>query len=423
MRPLCYLILFCVFLAGCGKKDTEISQLKDELEALKKKNEAAELEKKIGEMKGGIIKGSVFVVTKGGTNYKLGLVSVGIADESVMGDYVKRVSESLKKDLGDSVGSYKQAVVDFGKAKLALDPVADQYAIADVNYEAAERRLREIASHGSGNSWDLLFSQSKSYGATAMGALISFDKKRAKLGQEVLPLYNRAREASDKVQRLKEKKESLLGQYEVSMFVSNFPAQQTTKTDADGNFSFSVTKGKTYFLVAGGQREVGNSTEKYYWVAKVSLPGQQDSASVMLSNDNLVETPWEVGIQDPRGDGSEEVEVLPYTYMYPVTKEGTGWQLKDDDGNVVTVNVPTDAAVPGPMPAGTPPGSAKSRDTTKFPRECLAKRRIAVFTDTGAFAVPPGSYFDLISKDGDKFKGRYHDMDFDLTQADFEERP
>ena len=44
---------------------------------------------------------------------------------------------------------------------------------------------------------------------------------------------------------------------------------QTTKTDADGKFSFKVPSG-SYVVAAFSNRKVGKETELYYWMVKVA---------------------------------------------------------------------------------------------------------------------------------------------------------
>jgi hypothetical protein len=41
--------------------------------------------------------------------------------------------------------------------------------------------------------------------------------------------------------------------------------EKTTKTDADGNFSFIVKKGEEFIVIATSQRQVLDEEEKYYF--------------------------------------------------------------------------------------------------------------------------------------------------------------
>jgi hypothetical protein len=59
------------------------------------------------------------------------------------------------------------------------------------------------------------------------------------------------------------------------------------KTDADGKFSMSLPVGD-YVLAAATSRAIFKDMEQYYWLVKLD-PNDQ-SQSLMLSNDNMVQT-------------------------------------------------------------------------------------------------------------------------------------
>lgn len=61
---------------------------------------------------------------------------------------------------------------------------------------------------------------------------------------------------------------------------------QTTKTDADGKFTFKVPNG-SYVLAAASDRKAGKETEFYHWMIRVIVDADK---KVMLANDNLTTT-------------------------------------------------------------------------------------------------------------------------------------
>ena len=70
-------------------------------------------------------------------------------------------------------------------------------------------------------------------------------------------------------------------------YFSHLPnSLQTTKTDADGTFTFKVPNG-SYVLAAASSRRAGNETEFYYWMIRVIVDADK---KVMLANDNLTTT-------------------------------------------------------------------------------------------------------------------------------------
>ena len=61
---------------------------------------------------------------------------------------------------------------------------------------------------------------------------------------------------------------------------------QKTLTDADGRFSFSFPRHKSFTIFATAKRAVMDSTERYYWL--VNAPTDPQMGQVFLSNNNLV---------------------------------------------------------------------------------------------------------------------------------------
>jgi hypothetical protein len=57
-------------------------------------------------------------------------------------------------------------------------------------------------------------------------------------------------------------------------------------TDADGKFSLSYPRDKTFALFAKAERLVGDKKEIYYWL--VSAPPDGETAQIFLSNNNLI---------------------------------------------------------------------------------------------------------------------------------------
>jgi hypothetical protein len=58
----------------------------------------------------------------------------------------------------------------------------------------------------------------------------------------------------------------------------------STKTDADGNFSFSVAASGHFIIIASTERKIGDERESYFWA--VRAPGE--GGRIDLSNDNTV---------------------------------------------------------------------------------------------------------------------------------------
>jgi hypothetical protein len=65
------------------------------------------------------------------------------------------------------------------------------------------------------------------------------------------------------------------------------PPFKTTRTDADGQFSFEVVEPKRYALLTLGERAIMNSTEHYLWLAWVE-PKNGEYSRALLSGNNLL---------------------------------------------------------------------------------------------------------------------------------------
>jgi uncharacterized protein YcfL len=62
----------------------------------------------------------------------------------------------------------------------------------------------------------------------------------------------------------------------------------TTTTDSEGKFTLTLPEKDKYILAAHAQRQLFDTTERYYWVVPVDFdPSKQPT--VQLSNNNLIE--------------------------------------------------------------------------------------------------------------------------------------
>ena len=204
---------------------------------------AAEKEKKSSTKKQFELSGQVFVVTKGRENIKLALVEISVIAEKDVNQYLKaRHIEGLHQQeiLGPEVEPTIQAAKD-----------------ADNAERDANRKW--VDSLGKSDSANL-------------------EK-----------LFWAARENEEKA---KAKQRALIAKFEyydsAAYYFEKLPAAiAVTKTDADGKFSLSLSPGK-YVIAATSDRKLFNKSESYYWL--VSVDTKSPSHSLMLTNDNQVET-------------------------------------------------------------------------------------------------------------------------------------
>lgn len=404
---ICALLLF----PGCKKND-EVAELKAELEKLKKQNEAVELEKKVAEIKGGTIKGSVFVVTKGGTNYKLGLVGVRLADSETAKSYISKIGKTLEISAQENKASYDKAIAEFEDANAKYEAAAQKYRQLEAGYKEAQGALEKVA-HKWVHDADWVKKPDVPVEACSkpFADFIAVDKSRAEEGAKLAPLYANAEAAYKAVLLAVRAHLDLTGEEQVRALVSGFPEDQLTKTDADGEFSFTVDKGKTYLVAASAQRSVGKDVEQYYWVVPVTLEAGRDTATLMLSNDNMMDDltalAGMISISSPVS--------LPKFEKTTIVTAPKKWRLTDIMGKALAIQMPE-------IPE-TKPAPVMNVDKTKFPRAGVARRRITVPTAAGISSVPQGAEIQLIAADGDGYKGTYNGQEFSLGANDFDEKP
>lgn len=175
-----------------------------------------------------VIGGQVFVVTKGGTNVKLALVTVSAYLEN---EFVDRVNQTF-----------------------AAEREARNSAVAELF--SARLRVKE-----------------------AIAAKVATD--------DPYSLDHKKKVNELQMEFLKEMRRSLKF-VSVDHFVEiQGNPKETAKSDADGNFELSVPAG-AYVLSARGTRMAGDETEVYEWLVKVDASNK--IRKIMLSNDNLVKT-------------------------------------------------------------------------------------------------------------------------------------
>ena len=202
----------------------------------------------------GALQGQVFIVTKGRENIKLGLTTVNLYSYNDIVAYLtKRKPEyaALQDRENQLVGAAEAAV---NSAKQSVDN-AQQKSSNAIN-----------AIHRGDPNFDKQIEASNQ-------ALDEND--------QALNAYSSA--LIDAAGAEEHRDVALTGGF----FFENLPNPiATTQTDANGEFSLQIPTDGQYVIGAQAQRDVGGSTEYYYWMIQVSLNGAPNK-SIMMSNNNL----------------------------------------------------------------------------------------------------------------------------------------
>jgi len=193
------------------------------------------------------LNGDVFIVTRGGENIKLGLVTVTAVPETAMLSYVQ-----IRNALADNEHLRLRPQIN-----QARETLATARAVENSANDAYERTIQ------SGSSTDEAWDKYKRAG------------ERSRQQQAALTSLLDADAYLDSP----------------AFFFENVPAGVcSAKTDADGKFGMALPPGARVALVARAQRQVMDKTEEYYWMVWVT-PQQGQPTRVFLSNDNLLTVP------------------------------------------------------------------------------------------------------------------------------------
>ncbi len=271
--------------------------------------------------------GSIFIVTRGGQNLKLGLVSVSLCNSEDASKYISSFHDVLKKQVSDLKDSYE-------KLKPDCDAAVDAYEKVLPDYNAAYSSLNKEMDAISVSRDQPIVEFNSQRTAKDAQTLLNLDAACAKLGALIKPLYEDARTKTEALDDIRQKQHTLVFDHDhiLNAFIAGFPAQVSTKTDADGKFALVAPRGHAYMLVASATRDVGDETENYFW-SQLIPADSGDNQIVTLSNDNL---------QKELPDGATDFSGLLVPEVRDVRANDfivatTAYQFFDENGNAAQV--------------------------------------------------------------------------------------
>lgn len=300
--PLVGVLIVNVLTTGCGrsnretKLETELAELNQKIEATSAKQQAelqtaikelavakskaADLEDALvqarlqienftkektlqAEPKEHVINGDVFIVTKGGESFRLGLVAVSLLEEDVLAKHLySRRSEGavLAANLGEKLRQQEELLARKEEESRTLE----------VKSKAAFDKALNSPT-------DRLFELSRS-------AQSAYDASSDAVTKLEIGVYD----LKFQVERLKSAR----------FYYEGLPhALKMTKTNAEGQFSITLdaesSQLKTW-IVASASRTVGKSQENYFWILPLRRSPGSFSTVVSLNNDNMTNTESEI---------------------------------------------------------------------------------------------------------------------------------
>lgn len=252
--------------------------------------------------KEGELRGSVFIVSKGAENYKLGLVLVSAIPEDRMQQFIENKKSYIR--------------TQYNNLKTYQDSYKNTFDIAQKNYDDAKKSFDVISSEKSAlsireqelnsNSNPYIISDDEVASEYGTSQQQTEKVKQRKLQQQLQavkqqiakyePLIEDARNKLNAAEKQLSdlKSQALINQQKISNLFSegalyeDVPESSVkTVTDADGKFILKLPTSGKFAIAAHSDRRVFDSTERYYWLIWTSLNGQ-DSKQIMLSNQNMI---------------------------------------------------------------------------------------------------------------------------------------
>jgi hypothetical protein len=204
--------------------------------------------------------GEVFIVTKGGENVRLGLVTVQAISEDKMKEFIVKKSSESKTEIEKLQKEIKKAEIE----------LADAEKEAKSSEKERDRRSTILRN------------------SLASRKANNYHKDAVKIHESKLNIL------FDKRKNLDVLKSKQYYYGSAAFYFNGLPDPVTSaKTDADGRFTLFISRERRVALAAHASRQVSNKKEEYYWLVWVSLD-EKPPGNIFLSNDNMTD----VGAKD-----------------------------------------------------------------------------------------------------------------------------
>ncbi|MDC1285984.1 ATP synthase F0 subunit B [Akkermansiaceae bacterium] len=266
---------------AAAKKREEI-QAQKELKELKKQQSKLE------------IGGTVFVKTKGGENFKLALIPIGVSTLEEYEAACATVVDGINGAIESNAPTVKSNEAKYSELNLKYKSALTSYEPIRVKDNAETTRIKKIRkSECFLNPYDSYVGYYSSRGGaktTAQNYVNTLNASRRKTIEHF-----------DSCQSIYQELQSLIGSH--ANMVSDIEGRRSsriravieilhrdavqTRSDADGKFSLELDREKDYVLTGYGEREAGTSTETYNWIVPLNISKGDKDIEVFFSNAEL----------------------------------------------------------------------------------------------------------------------------------------
>jgi len=240
------------------------------------------------------LNGSVFVVTKGGTNYKLGLTPIAALTKEEFERVESLSIEMVNKFIVENSPAYQKAKAEFLSVKEKLDLLKKQY----YTVRAARKSLIDSYDYGQANYnssisiyeglGEVIAYRDHALARSIHERLNSEASKMNTIVGKYQGIRNQINDDAKLMDTIARQANNRILTYQRSLATLALEVAQTkTKTNADGEFSLNMSRGMDFVLIAFADRSVGDSTEDYNWFIPYATPLVQGEDTLLISNDTM----------------------------------------------------------------------------------------------------------------------------------------
>ena len=287
-----------LLLLGCGPsaREQELEKAVETLMAAEKarleEERAAEEARLEEERQNFDLKGSVFIVTRGQTSHKLGLTPVAAVSRADFQAIVSNANDVVSDFIDENRESYLELAALLtpiqnrhdsikSEVKKEISELKDRVSAYDANVDGIDvyGGLREVSA---------LKSQRSAATKIQTALNTKIDSINAKIDSFTKDEENAADQLYAKINAIENAARELENSFQRSLAAAIVAgSSSSTKTNADGEFSFNLKRGIDYVIVAYADRSVGDSSEAYNWFIDYKTPLVRAEDTILVSNDNL----------------------------------------------------------------------------------------------------------------------------------------
>ncbi|MBK9214349.1 MAG: hypothetical protein IPM59_01910 [Chloracidobacterium sp.] len=246
------------------------------------------------------IQGSVFVVTNGAENVKLGLVKITIIPEDVATKFASEKKDavtsalSVLREQADALRpELEQAQADFDASKKSYELVSSQRDSAKSKVNALDAQFNPYALE----TYSFLSEYDTPEQIAERARQARLGKQLNSLRRQLVAIESRLAQAGTERTNKETELNAVKGRLAVifakmtsiaapAVLLDGVPEGiAKVVTDAEGKFELKLPSGR-YALFASAQRRIVTSTEEYHWMIWVNVASE--APTLILSNQNLL---------------------------------------------------------------------------------------------------------------------------------------